>query len=402
MSEILHADVAIVGAGLVGLATAVAMHSAGFSVVLVDSRNPADDDFSDERWDTRIYAISPKNAQWLSDLGVWPLMNQSRIGQMQSMEIFYEADSLKTEQKPIALSSSDVNADCLCYIVESKSLMQALLKQVEALGIQTQFDSPCEAVSNTPDKAVLDLPHQLSIESTLLIAADGSHSWLRQQLNMTMQQKPYQQTAIVANFIAKKPHGNIARQWFSQDAENQNSILAWLPLPDNMISIVWSVSTNYADTLLMLNDEEFTNKVKLAGGAILGELKLIDATTKFALNLKKSNTLVHDNVVLVGDAAHQVHPMAGQGVNLGFRDVIDLVEILKNKSRYQALNDSSLLRLYTRKRKVDILNIVLLTDTLYHLFKSQNAAIKTVRNWGLSATNLQAIKKMLVSNAVSL
>jgi ubiquinone biosynthesis UbiH/UbiF/VisC/COQ6 family hydroxylase len=219
---------------------------------------------------------------------------------------------------------------------------------------------------------------------------------------MPIQKKSYEQTAIVANFTATKPHSNIARQWFVQDEENKNSILAWLPLPDNMISIVWSVSTDYADTLLMLSNEEFTNKVKLAGGAILGELELIGVATKFPLNLQKSNTLVQDNVVLVGDAAHQVHPMAGQGVNLGFRDVIDLVEIVKNKNQYQVLNDSSLLRLYTRKRKVDILNIVLLTDALYHLFKSQNAAIKTVRNWGLSATNHHAIKKMLVSNAISL
>jgi 2-octaprenylphenol hydroxylase len=286
MSEILRTDMAIVGAGLVGLAAAVAMHQAGFSVVLVDSRNPMDADFTDESWDARIYAISPKNSQWLNDLGVWPLMNQSRICQMQSMEIFGEADSLNAEQKPIVLSSSDVNADCLCYIVESKSLMQALLKQVEALGIQTRFNSTCEAVSNTPDKAVLHFQHQLSIESTLLLAADGSHSWVRQQLNMSMQKKSYEQTAIVANFTASKPHANIARQWFVQDAENKNSILAWLPLPDNMISIVWSVSTNYADTLLMLSNEEFTNKVKLAGGATLGDLKLIDATTKFSLSLR--------------------------------------------------------------------------------------------------------------------
>jgi ubiquinone biosynthesis UbiH/UbiF/VisC/COQ6 family hydroxylase len=280
--------------------------------------------------------------------------------------------------------------------------MRALLKQVEALGIQTRFDCPCEAVSNMTDKAVLHLSHHQSIESTLLLAVDGSHSWVRQQLNMPMQQKSYEQTAIVANFIATKSHGNIARQWFSQNAENHNSILAWLPLPNNMISIVWSVSTNYADSLLLLSDEELTNKVKLAGGAVSGELKLIGAVTKFPLNLQRSSTLVQGNVVLVGDAAHQVHPMAGQGVNLGFRDVIDLVEILKNKNQFQSLNDSNILKQYTRVRKVDIFNMVLLTDGLHHLFKSQNSVIKTVRNWGLSATNHHAIKKMLVSNAVSL
>ena len=229
MSEILRTDVAIVGAGLVGLAAAVAMHQAGFSVVLIDSKNPTSANFADDTWDARIYAISPKNAQWLDDLGVWPLMNQSRIGQMQSMQIFGEADSSKAEQAPITLLSNDVNSDCLGYIVESKSLMQALLKQVVALDIQTRFDSPCESVSNTQDKAVLCLPHQLSIESTLLIAADGNHSWVRQQLNMPMQKKSYEQTAIVANFTATKPHGNIARQWFIQEDAANRGILAWLP-----------------------------------------------------------------------------------------------------------------------------------------------------------------------------
>ncbi|MDI1310317.1 MAG: FAD-dependent monooxygenase [Methylotenera sp.] len=402
MSEILRTDVAVVGAGLVGLAAAVAMHQAGFSVVLIDSKNPWDANFADETWDARIYAISPKNAQWLQDLGIWSLMNQSRIGLMQAMEIFGNADSSTGEQRPITLSSSDVNADCLGYIVESKLLMQALLNQVETLGIQTRFNSQCEAVSNTPDKATLQLSDQLSIESTLLLAADGSHSWVRQQLNMPMQQKSYEQTAIVANFTATKRHGNIARQWFLQDSENHPSILAWLPLSDNTISIVWSVSTDYADTLLLLSENEFTNAVKLAGNSTLGDFKLLSPAVKFPLNLQKTNTLVKDSVVLIGDAAHQVHPMAGQGVNLGFRDVVDLVDVFKTKHQYQALNDSSLLKQYTRTRKVDILNMVLLTDSLYHLFNTQNSAIKTVRNWGLSATKHQAIKKLLVSNAVSL
>ena len=393
----LQTDVVIVGAGLVGLAAAVAMQQAGVSAVLVDSRNPADADFADEAWDTRIYAVSPKNAQWLSDLGVWSLLNQSRIGQMQSMEIFGQAN-----QTPITLSASDVNADCLGYIVESKAMMRALLQQAESLGVQTLFDSPCSVVNNKPEKAILHLSNDQVVESTLLLAADGSQSWVRQQLNMPMQQKSYEQTAIVANFTAEKPHGNVARQWFVQGIDGHNSILAWLPLPNNTISIVWSVSTNDAGTLLMLSDDEFTNKVQSAGSAILGDLKLISPAARFPLNLQKTNTLVQDSVVLVGDAAHQVHPMAGQGVNLGFRDVKDLVQILQNKNQYQSLNDPSLLKQYARARKADILNMVLLTDTLYHLFKSQNATIKAVRNWGLSATKYAAIKKMLVSSAVTL
>lgn len=403
-NDVLHADVAIVGAGLVGLSAAVALHKVGFSVVLVDSKNPTKtDDVLDEAWDARIYAISPKNAQWLGRLGVWQLLNPERIGEMQGMEIF-SGDS----QAPLALSASDANADNLGFILESKALMQALLKQIETLGIHTLFDSPCVAVTTCaavnikPSKATLQLANEKTIESSLLLAADGSHSWLRQQLNMPMDKKPYNQTAVVANFKAEIPHANLARQWFTLDAEGKNSILAWLPLPDDTISIVWSVSTKFADSLLMLSDDEFTRQVIAAGGAVLGELKLISPAVAFPLTLQKTSTLVQDCVVLVGDAAHQVHPMAGQGVNLGFRDVVDFVEIFKAKNQYQLINDSSLLKRYTRLRKADLLNMLLLTDGLYQLFESQNKVMKKVRNWGLSATKQQAIKKMLVAHAIAL
>ncbi len=393
----LRMDVAIVGTGLVGLAAAVAMHQAGYSVVLVDGKTPAQADLIEDVWDTRIYAISPKNAQWLSGLGVWQRLNPARIGEMQAMEIFGDAT-----QVPLALFASDANADNLGFIVEAKALMQALLKQVEALGIQTMFDSPCQAVSTTPSKATLLLANSITIESTLLLAADGSHSWLRQQLNIPMQQKPYAQTAIVANFKVEIPHANIARQWFSLDAEGKNSILAWLPLPDNIISIVWSVSTKAAVALLALSNDDFTRQVLEAGGAALGNMKLINTAAAFQLSLQKTNTLVQDCLVLVGDAAHQVHPMAGQGVNLGFRDVLDLVAILKVKNQYQAINDSSLLRRYTRLRKADLLNMLLLTDGLYQLFESENALVQKAKNLGLSATNQQFIKKILVKKAISL
>ena len=396
MSETIKTDVTIIGAGLVGLAAAVAMHQAGQSVVIVDAKAPTSIAQAEGIWDTRIYAISPRNEAWLRDLGVWHDLNQARIGHMQAMEIFGD-----TALAPIHLLADDVNADDLGFIVEAGALSQALLKKIESLGIQRCFNAPCKTIQTAENSTTLTLANGQVIESTLLIAADSSQSWVRQQLNLPLQHKSYAQSAIVANFKVEKPHGNVARQWFSI-IDGKNSILAWLPLPDNSISIVWSVSTNLAENLLKLSDGAFTTQVQDAGAALLGDLKLIGARAAFPLVMQKASDYTQQRVIFMGDAAHKIHPMAGQGVNLGFRDVIDFMNIVKSKNSYQPINDASLLKIYTRKRKVDMLNMLLLTDGLYQLFESQNKVIKKVRHWGMSATNHKVIKKMLVENAIAL
>ena len=346
--------------------------------------------------DTRVYAISPRNAVWLASLGVWQHIKTARIGHMQAMEIFGDVDL-----KPLKLFADDVNADDLGFIVEASALSQALLSQIAARDIHTLFNAPCRAIQTSENSTKLTLENGQVIESTLLIAADSSQSWVRGQLNLPLQHKSYEQSAIVANFKVEKSHGNIARQWFSI-LEGKNSILAWLPLPENTISIVWSVSTKLAETLLLLNDDEFTAKVQNAGGAVLGDLNLIGMRAVFPLVMQKADDYTQQSVVFMGDAAHKIHPMAGQGVNLGFRDVMDFMDVLQQKNSYQSINDASLLKRYRRKRKADMLNMLLLTDGLFQLFESQNKLIKKVRYWGLSATNLLGIKKMLVENAIAL
>jgi ubiquinone biosynthesis UbiH/UbiF/VisC/COQ6 family hydroxylase len=403
--NILKTDVTIVGAGLVGLSAAVAMSKAGHEVVLVDQQMHAVDSQlpgSDVDWDQRIYAISPKNVQWLSSLGVWQLLDTSRIGEMQAMEIWGDATAT-----PLSLLAEDDNADDLGFIVEERALKKALMQQVQACGVHTLFGNQCSALNITPRQAILQLDNQQVVESALLIAADGVNSWVRQQLGIAVEQKPYRQTAIVANFITEKPHGNIARQWFRQDGASSDAgghcgILAWLPLPGNKISIVWSAPSQYAEYLMQLESSAFSHEVMQAGNAALGQLTMIGSPAAFPLVLKKAEALVRNSVVLAGDAAHRIHPMAGQGVNLGFRDIVDLTEILASRHLYQLMNDSSLLKRYMRARKADLSNMLILTNGLYRLFESQNPAVQKVRNWGLSATNQQAIKKKLVRQAITL
>ena len=397
----LKVDVTIVGAGLVGLSAAVAMRKAGYEVVLVDDQEyPQVSTQSQEDvtgWDQRIYAISPKNAQWLASLGVWQLLDVSRIGEMQAMEIWGDAT-----ETPLHLSAEDANADDLGFIVEECALKNALMQQVQAYGVRTLFGRKCIKLNAGVNQTTLYLDNQQVVESKLLIAADGVNSWVRKQLGIEVEVKEYHQTAVVANFMVEQSHGNIARQWFKQGEDGHCSILAWLPLPENKISIVWSAPAQYADALLQLDTNEFASQVMKAGNSVLGKLTMITSPAAFPLVLKKAEVLATNSVVLAGDAAHRVHPMAGQGVNLGFRDIVDLLEIITNKHQYQPINDPGLLKRYTRVRKADLLKMLMLTNGLYHLFENQNAVVKKARNWGLSVTSQPAIKKMLVKSAIAL
>lgn len=406
--SIIKTDVAIVGAGLVGLAAAVTFSRAGYEVVLVDEQaDTSQFPKNDAVWDQRIYAISPKNAQWLADLGAWRLLDSRRIGAMQAMEIWGDESST-----PLCLSADEVNADELAFVVEESALKQALIQQVESCGLRTLFGNKCVRLNTQPQQSTLYLDNQQVIECNLLVAADGANSWVREQLAVGVEQKPYHQTAIVANFETEKSHANIARQWFRQDkftADNavpdqaaHCGILAWLPLPGNRVSIVWSAPEQYADYLQTLDADAFTDQVMHSGNAVLGQMTMLGKPAAFPLILKKAEMLVQDSVVLVGDAAHRIHPMAGQGVNLGFRDVIDLLDAVSHRNPYQPINDQGLLKRYARVRKVDMFNMLTLTNGLYHLFESQNAVIRKVRNWGLSATNQQAVKRMLLRNAIAL
>ncbi len=393
----LKTDVTIVGAGLVGMAAAVAMSQAGYDVILVDSQTPRVPSDADGDWDQRIYAISPKNMQWLTQLGAWSLLDTQRIAEMQSMQIWGDATAQSLE-----LHAEDVSADCLGFIVEERLLKAALLKCIQASNVRMIMGHHCLSVQSSAQHTLLQLENQQEVESTLMLAADGANSWVRQQLGMGVQRKDYEQTAIVANFTTERSHANIARQWFIQDAMGKSAVLAWLPLPENKISIVWSAPTLHAKTLLQLSPEAFTHAVMQAGGGALGKMQLMGQPASFPLVLKQVSQSVMRSAVLIGDAAHSVHPMAGQGVNLGFRDVIDLLNLLGAKHVYQPINDAALLKQYARVRKADLLNMVALTNGLYHLFESPYTMVKNVRNWGLTATNQRTVRKLLIANAIAL
>lgn len=397
-----HYDMVVVGAGLVGLAAAVAAHKQGYRVALVDRQNPTKNLADiDNAWDVRIYAISQKNITFLKKLGVWQQLDATRIGQMQGMEIWADASD-----EPLKLSAEDIHAQDLGEIVEADALTKVLLERVQALDIPVFFEVNAENLRVSPEHTVFTFINAngepVTISADLLLAADGSQSWVRQQCDFSVKRNAYAHHGLVANFKVEKNHNNIARQWFLTDENGHVQVLAWLPLPENLISIVWSASPSFTQDLLQLDAASLAKKVAEAGHDLLGSFELVTPPVAYPLALQKVEPSFMQSVVLLGDAAHQVHPMAGQGVNLGFRDVQDLLEVFSKKHPYQQLNDAQLLKKYARERKVDVAKVTLLTDGLYQLFDHPSDVIKKVRNWGFETTKHRLFKSVLLKQAIKL
>ncbi len=395
MMQTINTEIAIVGAGLVGLSAAIAFAQQGKRVVLVDAKNPVIK--LKKAWDARVYALTPETENWLKSIGVWAHVDACRVNPINAMHIFDDAS-----EQPLSLRDEDANLPKLGVIIENQNLMYALWQQLKTLDAENESvtvitDAPCQTLNNTQQKIELGLGNNQQISAKLLVAADGMDSWVRKQANIAVTKKDFHQTAIVANFVTQTHHQHIARQWF-----RPHDVLALLPLPDNMISIVWSVSTERAAELLALLGEELAHNVHEYSRGVLGTLKQVGNTQAFALNQQTALQLIAERVVLTGDAAHQIHPMAGQGVNLGFKDVMQLASLSTKLHAMQDVGDKSFLRQYERARKADILTMNQLTSGLDGLFASDSKMAKKVTTWGLQVLNKQTyLKKLLIQQVAA-
>jgi ubiquinone biosynthesis UbiH/UbiF/VisC/COQ6 family hydroxylase len=389
------ADVAVVGGALVGSALALALARAGLSTAIVEGRIaplPARGG-EGESWDARVYAISPGSRNFLEGLGVWQALPAERVQPIHAMQVWGDDG-----QNCIAFDALECGLAELGYIVESRELQHVLWRAIEQ---QPEIDrlcpAHCAALHFTDSGATLATAEGAQIAAALIIGADGAQSWVRSQAGLASEPRPYAHTAVVANFATERPHGNIARQWFRTDG-----VLAWLPLPGQQISMVWSAETALAQALLRLAPEELCRRVAEAGGSLLGGLTLITPAQGFPLRRLTVPQAVKSGVALVGDAAHVVHPLAGQGVNLGFRDARVLAEVLAGRAPSQPLYDGALLRRYERARREDWMVTERVTEGLYELFRPERVFLKGIRNFGLGLSDKAGwLKRRLISHAVS-
>jgi len=388
-------DVVIVGGGLVGASLAAALKNSGLSLALVENhaaaKPPVERALSDI-WDSRIYAISPGSRRFLEESGAWSFLEDRRIAPVEAMRVFGDTGA------KLEFSAYQMGVAELACILEGSALQQALWQVLEQQENLTLFHpARCAQLRFAGEAATLTLADGRELEAKLIVGADGRDSWVRDQAGISAAPVDYRQCGVVANFACELPHRGVAHQWFQADG-----ILALLPLPGNRVSMVWSVSPEQSAELLALTHEELAGKVSAAAHHTLGGLRLITPPASFPLRLLVLPRITAPRLALMGDAAHNMHPLAGQGVNTGFRDARQLARILAERGAQNDCGDAQLLRRYERKRKEDIYSMQATTYGLKQLFNNDVPLLRGMRNLGLAATNhLVPLKKMLMQHALN-
>ena len=385
-------DVVIVGAGLVGLALARALADSGLDLAIVEPRLPRSDLPADSAWDSRVYAVSPGSAAFLERCGAWQRLAPERVTRVEVMRVFGDAVGARLD-----FDAYDAGLRELAFIAEGDRLLQALWAGVREQEIPIFCPSTWSALEFAADRAVLRLDDGTEISARLVVGADGAESRVRKDAGIAMTPGDYGQLGVVANFSCEKPHRGVAFQWFMREG-----VLALLPLPGNHVSMVWSIARERGQELLALAARELAAEVELASRGVLGALRLVTPPAAFPLKLQRVTQFVKPRLALVGDAAHNVHPLAGQGMNLGFRDARVLADTLIERGAWRDCGDYALLRRYERARKEDVLALQLTTDGLQKLFSNDAVLVSGARNFGLNLVDrLPFIKSSLVHHAVA-
>jgi 2-polyprenylphenol 6-hydroxylase len=374
-------DIAVIGRGPVGAAMVLGSIRCGLRTAWVGPSGAAEtgpdvaraagetgaaETPATPRWDSRVYAISPAARALLGRLRVWDALDHRRIAPVYDMRI-YPGEG--REAREVHFDAYEACIEALAWIVEGANLSSTLARAV-SYSNATLIDGNLTELSNADQRfAALGLHAGATLRAKLVIGADGAQSATRRLAGLPANERDYPQTAVVANFESELAHRDCAFQWFGAFG-----VLALLPLPGNLCSMVWSAPRGLAQQLMGLDPTTLAARVTEASGAKLGKLSTISHSESFPLRRIDVPSLIARRVVLIGDAAHVVHPLAGQGMNLGFGDVAGLIDTLADREPFRDLGDTLLLRRYERARKEAVLSMRLATDGLQRLFDADAMA----------------------------
>jgi len=390
-------DVVIAGGGMVGasLAALLATRPAtrGLRIALVDPK-PVFPPLAGEPLDLRVSALSHAGRRLCEEVGAWPHIAARHAAAYERM-IVWDAASPPTGPDTLVFDAAEVGEPDLGHIVENRSVAAALGDRARALGV-TMMSAPLTGATLGADRAQVELAGR-SLTTGLVVAADGADSPLRQLAGIAGEPVPYPQAAVVCHLATEQPHGGAARQRFLSTGP-----LALLPLADGRVSLVWSTTPDEAASLVALDDAAFAAAVTAASAGVLGALRPTTPRMHFPLRRFNAPTYAATRLVLVGDAAHTVHPLAGQGVNQGFLDVLALADELgRALAAGEDIGDPLVLGRYARARRAANALMGTALDGVWRLFTNDSAIVGTGRRLGLGVVNrLGPLKRLFVERAL--
>lgn len=384
-------DVIVVGGGVVGAATALAFCRAGLSVGLLEQgAGPAAPVVGDDI-DLRVYALAPGSVRYLDSLGAWDSIAAYRASAYRHMEV-WDSDL----ESRIDFDTAGMPSPELGYIVEDRILRHSLWSALA--GVDLRLGQRATGFRFEQGRATLTLADGASLQAALVVAAEGADSDLRQWADIDTTGWDYPQRSIVCHLQTEQPHAGTAYQRFMA-----NGPLALLPLADGRSSIVWSTGLAEAQELLALDDAEFGKRVEAGIQQRLGRVLAVTPRRSFPLRLLHAESYVRPGLALVGDSAHVVHPLAGQGVNLGLADVEALVSILVEARQQRRDWSLRVLQRYERRRKAANLEMLALTEGLFRLFRQSSPTVAAIRETGMFLLNrLGPLKGPLTRRAMGL
>ncbi len=384
-------DVAIVGGGLSGLSLAAALAQAEMRVAVLETHDPRT--LQDDHFDGRTSAVAYASQQFFSALGLWQTI-APHAGEIHDIRIS-DADSRLFLHYDRAL----VNNAPMGYIVDNRHLRSSLLQHLATLRrVDLIAPATCTAIESNPHRITLHLANGASLHTKLAIAADGKHSPLRRMAGIKAVEYPYRQTGIVCAVRHERPHRGTAQEHFLPAGP-----FAILPMKDaHLSSLVWTEKAELAPLFMAMNDRDFLQAVKERFGHYLGALEVIGPRWSYPLTLVHAARYTAPRLCLLGDAAHAIHPIAGQGFNLGLRDIAVLAELLADRIRLGLdIGASSVLKEYECLRMPDNLFMIAVTDALNRLFSNSARPLQAARRTGMAIVHhLPGLRERFVRHAM--
>ncbi len=387
-----NTDAIIVGGGLVGATLAYSLAHTGMQVVVLDRGDPKI--WLDDQFDGRASAVALASQRYLQALDLWSGM-ASHACPIHDIRV-------SEAKQPFFLhyDHRDLGDEPFGYMVENRHIRRALYQAIEKhANVAVHAPVHIHKIERNSGGAKVTLKDDTIIEAPLIIAADGRRSRLRAEAGIRVTQWRYQQTGIVCTVQHEKPHHNIAHEHFIPVGP-----FAILPLLNNQSSLVWVESDETAPIIMALDEKEFLGELEKRFGDFLGKLEVVGPRWSFPLSLQHAHRYIDNRLALIGDAAHGMHPIAGQGLNLGWRDAAALTEVIHD-ARQLGLDYGleTVLEKYERWRRFDNTLMLAMTDGLNRLFSNDIRPLKFIRDAGLAIVNqLPPLKKVFMGSAMGL